>query len=66
LDALLLHPVETTEGIETTFSGPFEKKIIDQAGHFVHLERSKVVNEAILTFLKNIRFSSKGLQEVFS
>ena len=44
--------IETSEGMEASFSGPFEKQVIEKAGHFVHLEQPGVVNNAILTFLK--------------
>jgi pimeloyl-ACP methyl ester carboxylesterase len=43
--------VETTEGMESAFLRDFEKHIIPSAGHFVHQEQPKVVNELISRFL---------------
>ena len=47
--------VENVEGMEHFFSNKFEKHIIDEAGHFVHLEKPQIVNRYILEFLKSIR-----------
>ena len=42
---------EMAEGIEQFFLGRFEKHIIPQAGHFVHLEQPEKVNRLIMEFL---------------
>jgi len=44
--------VELTEGMEAAFAGYFEKRIIPNAGHFVHQEKPDEVNKLILSFLK--------------
>jgi pimeloyl-ACP methyl ester carboxylesterase len=44
--------VELTEGMEGAFAKGLEKKIIPNAGHFVHQEKPEEVNELILAFLK--------------
>lgn len=43
--------VELTEGMERSFTGPFEKVILPDAGHFVHQEQPEEVNRRILEFL---------------
>lgn len=45
--------VELTEGMEEAFTGGLEKRIIADAGHFVHQEKVEEVNQLILDFLKN-------------
>ena len=47
--------VENVDGMEYLFAGKFEKHIIRQAGHFVHLERPHLVNSLIIKFLDEIR-----------
>ena len=42
---------EVSEGVEKHFSGPFEKRVIARAGHFVHQERPDEVNQVILKFI---------------
>ena len=46
--------VENVEGMEQLFSNKFEKHILKNAGHFVQLEKPDVVNNYILSFLKNL------------
>lgn len=43
--------VETTEGMEDWFQNGLEKRIIADAGHFVHQEQPEAVNRLILEFL---------------
>jgi pimeloyl-ACP methyl ester carboxylesterase len=44
--------VEVSEGIERSFTGPFERRVIAGAGHFVHQERPDEVNRLLLGFLR--------------
>jgi len=46
--------VELTEGMENFFAEDFEKKIIKDAGHFIHLEKPEEFNETILEFIQRI------------
>ena len=43
--------VELTEGMEEAFANGLEKRIIADAGHFVHQEKFEEVNRLILEFL---------------
>jgi pimeloyl-ACP methyl ester carboxylesterase len=43
--------VELTEGMERFYQGRFEKRILSNAGHFVHQEQPEEVNREILEFL---------------
>lgn len=43
--------METTEGMESSFSNHFEKHIIPSAGHFAHQEQPDIVNHLIMEFL---------------
>lgn len=43
--------IETTEGMEKTFTEKIEKKILD-GGHFVHQEKPEEVNHFIEKFLQ--------------
>lgn len=42
---------EVSEGIENYFGESFEKKIIKDAGHFIHLEKPDEFNETIMEFI---------------
>ena len=44
--------VETTEGMEDWFGNGLEKRILADAGHFVHREQPDSVNRLILAFIK--------------
>jgi len=44
--------VDTTEGMESSFSNCFERHIIPSAGHFVHQEQPEVVNRLIMDFIQ--------------
>jgi len=44
--------VEVSEGVERGFTGPFEKRVIPDAGHFPHQERQEEFNRLLLTFLR--------------
>ena len=44
--------VEAIDGVEKAYGGQFEKNIVKNAGHFVHLEKPEEVNKLILAFLK--------------
>ncbi|WP_243374094.1 alpha/beta hydrolase [Geotalea sp. SG265] len=44
---------ETTEGMENSFLGHFERYIISAAGHFVHQEQPGIINELIVGFLSS-------------
>ena len=41
-----------SEGMESQFTGGFEKVMVEKAGHFLHLEQPKVVGDAIAGFLR--------------
>ena len=43
--------VEVTEGMEDFFGEDFERKIIKDAGHFIHLEKPEEFNRTILEFV---------------
>ena len=43
--------VETVRGCEAAFPKGLRKVLVEEAGHFLHLERPRVVNEAILDFV---------------
>jgi pimeloyl-ACP methyl ester carboxylesterase len=43
--------VETTRGMEAGYPRGLRKVIVEGAGHFLHLERPRVVNDAIREFL---------------
>jgi pimeloyl-ACP methyl ester carboxylesterase len=43
--------VEVSEGAEKKFTGPFEKRVIAGAGHFLHQEKPDEVTRLIITFL---------------
>lgn len=43
--------LESLQGIESAYTGGLEKRIVDAAGHFLHLERREIVEPAILEFL---------------
>ncbi len=43
--------VEVSQGMEKRFSGEFHQVVVSHAGHFVHQERPKMVNQLILEFL---------------
>ena len=43
--------VEMCEGVEAAYAGPFEKHIVEGAGHFLHIEKPAVVNALLLAFL---------------
>ncbi|MEW5828108.1 MAG: alpha/beta hydrolase [Chloroflexota bacterium] len=45
--------VETTEGMEGWFRNGLEKRIIADAGHFVHQEKPDKVNRLILEFIQS-------------
>ncbi|MCK6618919.1 MAG: alpha/beta hydrolase [Calditrichia bacterium] len=47
--------VELTEGMEEVFANGLEKRIIADAGHFVHQEKYEEVNRLILAFLTEKR-----------
>jgi pimeloyl-ACP methyl ester carboxylesterase len=46
---------EVSEGVEAHFTGPFAKRVVPGAGHFVHQERPDEVNRMILAFLGPVR-----------
>ena len=46
--------VEVTEGMEYYFGEGFVKKIIKDAGHFIHLEKPDEFNESILEFISRV------------
>jgi len=46
--------VEVTEGMENYFGESFEKKIIKDAGHFIHLEKPEEFNESIMEFISRV------------
>jgi pimeloyl-ACP methyl ester carboxylesterase len=51
---LYLHPALTTEGVANAGFGRLPNstlKLIDEAGHFVHFEKSDEFNRAVLEFL---------------
>ena len=39
-------------GMENFFGEAFEKKIIKDAGHFIHLEKPEEFNETVLKFIQ--------------
>ena len=41
-----------SEGMETQFTGGFQRVLVEDAGHFLHLEQPQVVADAIVQFLK--------------
>jgi pimeloyl-ACP methyl ester carboxylesterase len=43
--------VEITRGMEAAFPAGLRKVVVDGTGHFLHLERPRLVNDAILDFL---------------
>jgi pimeloyl-ACP methyl ester carboxylesterase len=43
--------LESMEGIEAAYTGGLETRVVEHAGHFLHLERRDVVEPAILAFL---------------
>jgi pimeloyl-ACP methyl ester carboxylesterase len=43
--------VEGARGVEGGFPKGLRKVVVDDAGHFLHLERPRLVNDAILDFL---------------
>lgn len=43
--------VEVSHGMEAAYPCGLRKRIVDDAGHFLHLERPRLVNDAILDFL---------------
>jgi pimeloyl-ACP methyl ester carboxylesterase len=43
--------LEVFEGLERAFRGPFQFEVIEDAGHFMHLEQPERVEEMILAFL---------------
>ncbi|MCC6640428.1 MAG: alpha/beta hydrolase [Deltaproteobacteria bacterium] len=43
--------LESLDGIESAYTGGLETRIVEDAGHFLHLERRDVVETAILDFL---------------
>jgi len=43
--------VETTRGMEAGYPRGLRKVIVEDAGHFLHLERPRVVNDAVRDFL---------------
>jgi len=58
VEALYLHGtqdgcvgVEVARGVEGGFPKGLRKVVVEEAGHFLHLERPRLVNEAILDFL---------------
>jgi len=58
VDTLYLHGtndgcvgVEVARGVEGGFPKGLRKVVVDDAGHFLHLERPRLVNDAILDFL---------------
>jgi len=46
--------VELCEGMENYFGEAFEKKIIKNAGHFIHLEKPEEFNETIFEFISKM------------
>jgi pimeloyl-ACP methyl ester carboxylesterase len=44
--------VEISEGMESLFSARFEKRIIENGGHFAHQEASEAFNQMVLDFLR--------------
>ncbi|MCP3138332.1 alpha/beta fold hydrolase [Pyxidicoccus xibeiensis] len=50
---------ETYLGQERFFSGPFSFRLLEGAGHFLHLERPREVNAALLEFFGK-RFEAHG------
>ena len=58
VEALYLHGtrdgcvgVEVARGVEAGFPKGLRKILVEEAGHFLHLERPRLVNDAILDFL---------------
>jgi pimeloyl-ACP methyl ester carboxylesterase len=45
--------VEVTTGMERMFAKGVDKRVIENAGHFVHQERPEIVNSLILEYLKH-------------
>jgi len=43
--------VELTEGVHKYFTGPFERVVVEGAGHFVHMEQPAAFNAAVKGFL---------------
>ena len=43
--------VEVARGVESGFPKGLRKVVIEEAGHFLPLERPRLVNDAILDFL---------------
>ncbi len=41
-----------SNGMEALFSGGFRRVLVDDAGHFLHLEQPQKVNDEIVRFLK--------------
>ncbi len=51
----LIHPMETTKNVAEKGKALIkdsEFRLIDGAGHFVHIEKYEEVNEEMITFLK--------------
>ena len=44
--------VYLSEGMESQFTGGFDTLLVEEAGHFLHLEQPEVVGDAIVRFLR--------------
>lgn len=44
--------LEVSDGVERSFTGPFERRVIPGAGHFPHQEHPDEFNRALLAFLQ--------------
>jgi pimeloyl-ACP methyl ester carboxylesterase len=47
--------LESLQGVEAAYTGGLEKRVVEGAGHFLHLERREIVEPAILGFLGHAR-----------